>query len=70
VPGRTHIQIHIGNTPADSKGCILVGARLNPDLCSVQESAKAYRALKKAFYGSEKPRATPDREIRVTIKDQ
>ena len=70
VPGRKNIQIHIGNTPADSKGCILVGAKLNPDLCSVQDSAVAYRALKKAFYGTEDPKQTPDREIRVCIKDQ
>lgn len=27
VPGRTHIEIHIGNTTADSKGCVLVGMR-------------------------------------------
>src|SRR5581483_9746992 len=25
VPGRDHIEIHCGNVPTDSKGCILVG---------------------------------------------
>ncbi len=27
VPGRSDIEIHIGNTPKDSLGCVLVGTR-------------------------------------------
>lgn len=30
VPGRTEIEIHCGNVPTDSKGCILVGLTHSP----------------------------------------
>src|SRR5579885_1521472 len=68
VPGRSNVQLHMGNVTADTKGWILVGAELTSDLCSVKDSAKASKALKKAFYGSDSPIATPDREIEVVVK--
>jgi hypothetical protein len=69
VPGRTNIQIHIGNTVDDISGCILVGDRLNPDLCSITggTSATAYQKLKDAFYGTSNPTSTPDKNISVEI---
>jgi hypothetical protein len=69
VPGRTGVQIHIGNEVDQSKGCVLVGAKLNDDLCSLQESSVAYKKLKSEFYGSENPTATPDKSVFVVIKD-
>jgi len=54
VPGRTNVQIHIGNYPEQSKGCILVGMKSNN--CQVFGSSNAYGALRKALYGSDDPR--------------
>lgn len=71
VPGRQNIQIHIGNQPDQSKGCILVGLKLGPDLCSIVggTSAPAYTALMTAFYGTDSPVSTPDKSISVSVVD-
>jgi Family of unknown function (DUF5675) len=45
VPGRGNVQIHIGNTIADSIGCLLPGLRIQPSLCEVRDSAGALRVL-------------------------
>jgi len=68
VPNRKNVQIHTGNTPDDSEGCILIGLALGDDLCSVLESKKAYETLKEAFYGSNNPVQTPDKNISVKIE--
>jgi len=67
VPGRTHVQIHTGNTPDNSEGCILVGLKLGGDMCSVVDSRAAYAALRTAFYGTRDPVATPDKTIMVSV---
>ena len=71
VPHRSNIQIHIGNEPDQSKGCILVGNKLGPDLCSIVggTSVPAYAALMRAFYGTDHPTSTPDKTISVEIVD-
>ena len=70
VPNRPNIQIHIGNTTQDTKGCILVGMGLaNGQMCQLSNSADAYKALKKEFYGSETPISTPDKTITVEMVD-
>jgi hypothetical protein len=67
VPGRTGVQIHVGNYPTQIEGCVLVGRRVNNTGNSVSESAAAYAALKRAFYGSENPVQSPDVSVMITI---
>lgn len=70
VPGnREYAQIHIGNVIKNTEGCILVGMKLEKDLCSIVggTSVTAYKALKKAFYGTDTPNSTPNKTITVEI---
>jgi hypothetical protein len=53
VPGRTQIQLHIGNTIDDSEGCILVGERCGTDC--VESSGEAFRGLMKYLKGAQLP---------------
>ena len=71
VPKRDHVQIHIGNTTSDIEGCIIIGTKLNPDLCSLTggSSKVAYDALRTAFYGTASPVSTPNKTINVDIQD-
>jgi len=43
VPNRSEIEIHFGNYPTDSRGCILVG--LTHELDFIGESRKAFEKL-------------------------
>jgi hypothetical protein len=65
VPGRGQVQIHIGNFPKDSKGCVLVGTATAPN--QVTNSGVAYAKLKAAFYGSSAPTSSPAQPISVTF---
>ena len=44
VPGRFNIQIHKGNSVADTEGCILVGSDYGPN-GTIRESKKAFERL-------------------------
>lgn len=69
VPNRTGVQIHIGNVPKSTIGCILVGKSYEKNDCNVLNSVVAYWDLKKSFYGTDYPNATPNKEIILTIND-
>lgn len=50
VPGRSDILIHVGNTPKDIQGCVLVGERFGEDPnygTIVVSSRVAYRRIMK-----------------------
>lgn len=46
VPGRSNVQIHVGNTLADTEGCILVGFQHNDEPAEpyIADSKRAFRA--------------------------
>lgn len=50
VPNRTAIQIHIGNDPSHTEGCILVGLTHGPD--NVGRSVDAYQQLQDEIFGA------------------
>jgi hypothetical protein len=76
VPGnkiptiRTDILLHSGNLPKHSKGCILFGpAFKGPDGASTIDVNHPLRKLRLAFYGTDEPISTPNKNITITIVD-
>jgi hypothetical protein len=63
VPGRSNIEIHIGNTPHDTEGCILVGTRFGKigDGEAIRESRPAFARFMEYLRGRD--------TFTLTIKD-
>jgi len=51
VPDRSDIEIHVGNFPKDSLGCVLVGSTLNLSPPMVTHSVETFRALMAHYEG-------------------
>jgi len=63
---RGGIQIHVGNWPRQTEGCVLVGTDYKSN--EVLHSEKAYGLLKQAIYGTSDPKTCPTKTIRVEFK--
>jgi hypothetical protein len=74
VPGRSHIQIHLGTRPSQIEGCILVGTMANILECNLGDSESTKAAMEKikiAFYSDEElliSNPDIDKPIVLTIK--
>jgi hypothetical protein len=66
VRGRSGIQIHIGNYPRDTQGCVLVGTSIASN--AVLGSKAAYELLKESFYGTRNPTQCPAKNVSVEFK--
>ena len=62
---RTSIQLHIGNSTADSLGCILIGNNLTSDLCHLTRSKAAFANSKLEF--AKANGGEPDQKVAITV---
>jgi hypothetical protein len=66
---REHILFHAGNKPQHSRGCILMGPAHRDPLTGERRSGDLLRVVRRLFYGSEEPKASPNVRIVVEIVD-
>jgi hypothetical protein len=67
VPGRTNVQLHVGNFVADGLGCVLIGANLTKDLCTLTDSKAAFDKFKLAFASAAAKKGQPDDQTPVEL---
>jgi hypothetical protein len=65
---KTNVLLHGGNKAIHSTGCVLLGAvGKDPTGVPVLENEHPLRKLRLAFYGSDAPSSTPNREIVIDV---
>ncbi|NVJ27335.1 hypothetical protein HUW62_39580 [Myxococcus sp. AM011] len=70
VPRYKNAQIHIGNDPKDTAGCVLVGLKVSVDQCRVTDSAPALKKLQEMVFGETAPRPSTPVRVKVLIRDE
>jgi hypothetical protein len=65
VPGRTNIQLHLGHSPANTIGCILVGSNADPAQCTLTNEAAAWEKFKFAF--AKVAGGAPDHDVAIML---
>lgn len=69
VPKRTDILIHAGNKPEHSEGCVMLGPATK-NSAGEPIAPDALKKLRLLFYdGEDSPAATPNKAIRIEVKD-
>jgi len=72
VPGRENIQLHIGNFPRETTGCVLVGKGIGASAgtCAVSQSSAALADIRAAMAkASDNGVSTQPLDITVDIRD-
>lgn len=72
VPGRSNVQLHVGNFLQDGVGCILIGSNLTKDLCTLVDSKTAWDKFKLAFTAeaARLGQKDVDTPVELVIEDQ
>ena len=65
VPGRTNVQLHLGTSPANTLGCILIGSNADPDLCTLTDQGAAWNQFKLAF--AKAAGGAPDHDVAIMV---
>lgn len=67
---RSHILFHGGTKPKHSKGCVLLGpVHRDGQGKRYLKPESVLRKLRLAFYGTETPNSTPNKQITITIQE-